>query len=77
MAGFQAVDLDSILDEFESEQNEAEKDNESSNTPKLVEEDNKKENVFGNKQGLNLVNIFCLFSNQLDAKLSVDIFTKY
>ena len=58
MAGFQAVDLDSILDEFESEQNEAEKDNESSNTPKLVEEDNKKENVFGNKQGLNLVNIF-------------------
>ena len=57
MAGFQAVDLDSILDEFESEQNEAEKDNESKNTPKSLEEDKKNENLFGNKQGLNLVNI--------------------
>ena len=39
MAGFQAVDLDSILDEFESEQNEAEKDNESSNASKSEVED--------------------------------------
>ena len=68
MAGFQAVDLDSILDEFESEQNEAEKDNESTNTPKSLEEDKKNENLFGNKQGLNLVNILRFFSNQLYIK---------
>lgn len=51
MAGFQAVDLDSILDEFESEQNEAEKDNESSASSHLQEEDN----LLRPKHGLDLV----------------------
>ena len=55
MAGFQAVDLDSILDEFESEQNEAEKDNESSNASKSEVEDKHNENLFGTRNGLNLV----------------------
>ena len=59
MAGFQAVDLDSILDEFESEQNEAEKDNESSNASKSEVEDKHKENLFGPGHRLNLVCI-CL-----------------
>ena len=55
MAGFQAVDLDSILDEFESEQNEAEKDNESSASSQLQEEDKTIENLLGPKHGLDLV----------------------
>ena len=59
MAGFQAVDLDSILDEFESEQNEAEKDNESSNASKSEVEDKHKENLLGPGHGFNLVCI-CL-----------------
>ena len=56
MAGFQAVDLDSILDEFESEQNEAEKDNESSASSQLQEEDKTIDNLLGPKHGLDLVN---------------------
>ena len=56
MAGFQAVDLDSILDEFESEQNEAEKDNESSANSHLQEEDKTIENLLGPKHGFDLVN---------------------
>ena len=55
MAGFQAVDLDSILDEFESEQNEAEKDNESSASSQLQEEDKTIDNLLGPKHGLDLV----------------------
>ena len=58
MAGFQAVDLDSILDEFESEQNEAEKENESSNASKSEVEDKHNENLFGPRKGLNLVCIY-------------------
>ena len=56
MAGFQAVDLDSILDEFESEQNEAEKDNESSASSQLQEEDKTIDNLLGPKHGFDLVN---------------------
>ena len=62
MAGFQAVDLDSILDEFESEQNEAEKDNESSNASKSEVEDKHKENLFGPRHGLNLVCICWVYT---------------
>ena len=58
MAGFQAVDLDLILDEFESEQNEAEQNNESSNTPKVQDEDKYHENLLEQRHGLNLVCIF-------------------
>ena len=57
MAGFQAVDLDSILDEFESEQNEAEKDNESSASSHLQEEDKTIDNLLRPKHGLDLVNL--------------------
>ena len=41
MAGFQAVDLDSILDEFEFKQNEAEKEIKPENTHLYLDQDNK------------------------------------
>ena len=41
MAGFQAVDLDSILDEFEFKQNEAEKEIKPENAHSYLDQDNK------------------------------------
>jgi hypothetical protein len=41
MAGFQAVDLDSILDEFEFKQNEAEKEIKPENSHIYLDKDNK------------------------------------
>ena len=63
MAGFQAVDLDSILDEFEFKQNEAEKEVKPDNS-QLYREQSPNEGTWS-QQGSNTVKVLAIYSARL------------